>query len=311
MSESQPAAAPSRPREVLAWCLANRQYLVAAVLMSVTALGWTVAVERLKIYTRKRPVPWPDGVKVGEDFRLLSLADRFGPYVLAGDGELERNKDGSPKRDGKPDGEIVFEEHLLDTLKIGTSTDKDNLPDRQSNWYVSRIYRDTAVAPRDPRGYWQLDVQYYTGGVDVVPHIPEICLVAGGATILRTDDVQCSVPAAPSPWDGPIVLRRAIFSRSSPNGSRSSQFAQYYTFSLNGEPESRREMVRGKLLNPFVRHAYFAKIQVAPRWAILDSQQADEQARRFLRFCLPQVLKVLPMADDVKKLGEQAEGTGG
>lgn len=285
-----------------AWCRAERHFLAAAILLGTTAAGWNLAVSALRIYTRKLPVPWPEGVQVGEDFRCLSLPTQLGPYELAGDGELEQDKEGRPKLDGRPDGEVIFRSDLMETLKIGTSTDKANLPRRCSNWYFSRIYVNRGLPAGHPMRLWHLDIQYYTGGVDAVPHVPDICLQASGARLVSTQEVTIHVPQAPAPWDAELTFRRAVYQPGGLDEARPITFAQYYTFSLNGNPESTREVVRLKLTNPFVRYAYFAKIQFSPRQAIRDLGEADEAARHFARFSLPQILKALALPYDVRRL---------
>ena len=55
------------------------------------------------------------------------------------------------------------------------------------NWYFAGIFRD--VRTRGEAGwkgkhYVRLDVTYYTGLLDAVPHIPDACLGAGGFTII-------------------------------------------------------------------------------------------------------------------------------
>jgi hypothetical protein len=286
-------------------------FIVAALILGVAAAGWSVAVEVMHLATQKVAVPWPADVKVDEEFRMVSLPERFGPYqVVDRDGEIFRDKGG--KTDGKPDGEIVITEDVMAQLKIGTSTDRENRALRRSNWYAARIYRDNRVPAGQPLRYWRLEVYYYTGGVDVVPHVPDICLVAGGATLLSSRDVEIPVPSAPGAWGRkPVRFRRVLFQKTDYSGN-TSRFVQYYAFSLNGTPESSRNVVRLRLTSPFVRHAYFAKIQFGSLSAVRDSAEADAAAdaaaREFTTYFLPQVLEALPTPEDVEKLEAGAGG---
>jgi hypothetical protein len=292
----------------LSWCRANRHFLAAAVLLGSAAIGWSVAVRVLKIVTRKEAVPWPAGVAVDEEFGMTSLPEKLGPYeFVAADGEIHRDPaTGQPVKDGRPDGDVSVDEETMELLKIGTSTDEKNLPERKSNWLAIRQYRDSRVPPRQPFRYWRAEIYYYTGGGDLVPHIPEICGPAGGAVHLGSDSVQVSLPGTPGPWGGgPVEFRQARFQKTELNGT-TSQYVQYYVFSLNGRPESSRNVVRLKLTSPFVRHAYFAKIQFAPLGPVVDQREADKAAKEFARHFLPEALKVLPMPADMERLGPEA-----
>jgi hypothetical protein len=310
MSEQARTPATTSASSVLSWCGANRHFVVAAVLLGATAAGWSVAVRVLKIATRKSAVVWAKGVEVDGTFRMTTLPDRMGPYELVtADGEVYHDQ-GKPVIDGKPDGVPEMPKDVMELLKIGTSTDESNLAERKSNWLSVRIYRDSRLPKQHPLRYWRLEVYYYTGGVDLVPHVPEICAVAGGATHLRTEELGISVPGSAGAWGaGAIAFRRALFERTNRKG-QAARFVQYYTFSLNGKPESRREMVRLRLTNPFVRHAYFAKIQFSPVpvYVLPRPEEADAGAAEFVRSFLPHVLASLPTAADIEALDA---GTGG
>ena len=274
---SQPTA---KPTSTLRAVLGDRHFLIAAVVLAVAAAGWGSTIKLLKWVTFKEPVPWPPGVRVDrETRRLLSLPARLGPLVLRADG-----------------GDLTLDETRLELLGMKTGYDDSHrFEKRESNWYVTRIYDDA----RSGRavGTWQLGVYYYTGGADKVPHVPERCLVANGATWLGSSDMPVTVAGAPATWAGEFKVRRALFAKS---GRR---FVQYYFFSLNGRPESSWEKVRTTLsLSPWLRHCYFAKIQFAPRGHTGDLNQADRAAVEFLGHVLPDVLKQLPMPQDIERL---------
>ena len=303
MSDASSRPPISRLADALSLCRANRHFLIAAVVLGTSALGWSLAVRVLEIATHKEAVPWPAGVRVDEDFRMVSLPDTFGSFeFVSADGELQRDQSGRPIKDGRPDGETKVESETMELLKIGTSTDKANLPKRKSNWLSIRVYRDRRVKPGRALRYWRAEIYYHTGGVDVVPHVPEICGVAGGAVLLGSDDIQVTLPHAPGEWGGkPIDFRRTRFERTDLSGA-TSRYAQYYVFSLNGHPESSRNVVRLRLTSPFIRYAYFAKIQFAPLGSMIDARKTDEAAKEFARHFLPEALKTLPMPADVEKL---------
>ncbi len=286
------------------WCTANRHFMVAAIILGLTAAGWGVAIDLLQWATHKEPVPWPDCVIVDDaTFRNVSFPTKLGPYVRAEDGQLDRNADLTPKKDGRPDGELILDETVMEPLKIGTWLDKSRIAERRSNWYLSRIYIDTRKNKRARRYLqWRVNVTYYTGGLDKVPHVPDACLVAGGATIVDASDVKFSVLAARRPWDEPVTFGRTLYERHDRQNQQTVQYVQYYAFSLNGEPEANRLTVRRKLAYPWVRYCYFAKIQFGPLSPITNSEEADAAANEFLNYLLPEVLQTLPSSKDVSKL---------
>jgi hypothetical protein len=275
---------------------------VAAAILGISAVGFKSAIEFLELATEKQPVPWPKGVSVDrETFKWENLPREFGGrYVLVGDGELFK------QIDGIPDGEVTLGDDIMTTLGIGTGWDKDRFPDRSSNWYVARVYRDKTRSPGDPLQYWQLQVYYYTGALDTVPHVPERCLAAGGATLAGSQSVTITIPKLPSPWDEPLNLRRTLYERQNPTTMSTNEYAQYYVFSLNGRPESSWETVRLELAKPWVRHCYFAKIQFYPRGPVANTEQIDRAADEFMNHFLPVVLKALPMPSDVEALGARS-----
>jgi len=287
-------------------------FCIAAAVLGLSAVGFEY-ISYVKDWAReKQSVPWPKGVIVDPDaFRWENLPDTVGRsstqqgqprYVLAGDGELRRNKD------GLPDGDTILPDDVLDALGIGTSWDKNRVAQRKSNWYLIRTYRDNDKPVGDPLRYWNLDVYYYTGALDTVPHIPERCMIAGGATLEKSVDVPISVPAARSPWDENLEIRRATFEVTDEITMMTSQYVQYYLFSLNGRPEASWEKVRLGLSYPWIRYCYFAKIQFYPRMPVTDLAEADKAAEALMDNFLPIILQALPTPEDIKALGSSAKG---
>ena len=285
-------AGPRAISGVLRWCLANRHFLIAAAILLLTALAI-----RLSTWVEKMPVYWPEGVVVSEDFRLLSLPDKIGPFVkVIQDGEIGIS-------DGAPDGEDILKDNEMQELTIGTIADKSRRKSRCSNWYVSRIYRDERIRDRrDVYAYWRLQLYYYTGMRDTVPHVPDRCLVAGGAQMLTNEAVTFHAPAVPAPWQEPVQVNQVRFSLSNPLKLTASRYVQYYVFSLNGRPERRWETVRLHLSKPWVRHCFFAKIQFAPLGAVEDTKEAARKAEEFASIMLPTILRALPTEQDVEEL---------
>lgn len=290
MSLSAPTAQPDRssrpsrsaPRAVDG--LKNGPFLIAAGILVVSGIAWHV----LDFGASKKPVPWPAGVEVTpDDCRLLTLPRQMGPF------ELEQD--------------IVLKEDVLEPLGVGSSLDRMRAKDRRSNWYVTRIYQDRRLKNQaSPYRYWQLDVTYYTGSADTVPHVPENCLIAGGATQITPGSIVFRVPSAPAPWDGDLKVNKSSYIVSRGGSVIQSQGVEYYLFSVNGQPSDSRFVVRATLSNPWLKYGYFAKIQFRPipldSAGITDLAEADRRAKDFFNYVLPFVLTQLPMPSDIHSL---------
>ena len=276
-------------------------FAVAAGILLSAAVGWNGVFWRLKVALAKYPVPWPSCVKV-QDYRLTNFPEKIGPYVIVQDGEF------SAKKDGTPDGIEILREDVLESL----GTTASNL-----NWYYMATYRDTRIAGslREGKGrYIRLEITYYTGLLDAVPHVPERCLFAGGFTILyeQSGPMPFEVKSPQIAAKLPRAWRRFNLYRTVGAKGRE-KTAEYFVFSMNGVPTARWEVVRGKLMLFTVRYCYFAKIQVAVfkvgryqgRVGLInetDLRASDQACRDFLEYALPEILKYLPSSDDVKKL---------
>lgn len=277
-------------------------FFIAAGILLVSTICWNIMMNALKFYVRKEAVVWPAHVKVSElEFRNISMPKQCGPYrMVEGDGILDRDEKGNPQQDGKPDGEVYYREDIKETLGIGSSLDEDRVKERKSNWYVSRYYEDTREPDNSPYKYWQMDLTYYTGSEVTVPHVPDICVLAGGSSIVGRDVLDiCDVYGVPSPWNKRAPFAALHYER---NGADAYNYVQYYLFSVNGLPETDRDMARLELTKLSNRYVYYAKLQFFPRAIIRDKAQADEHAKDFLRNILPYVLGELPSQEYISNL---------
>lgn len=232
----------------------------------------------------------------------LYYKDSGGRRAFTGElSEVKHQKGGKPVLDGEPDGEKTIIGEVLESLAIGTALDFSSVGDRKSTWYVSRVYVDRQKSPGEKYRLWNLDVTYYTGSMDKAPHFPERCLKAAGMVIGRLDDVKFTVPNSPEPWGPEPITCRAV-EYHNPRGSWENLHVQYYVYSLHGQPESSWEDVRLSMASPFRKYAYFAKIQFHPANAIDDSSEAKQAAEEFVKYMLPEVLRMLPMPEDIRKL---------
>ncbi len=248
---------------------------LAAGVLLIAATGWNVAMVRWKWALAKMPVPRGEHLEV-QEFRLMNFPDKLGPYVMVGDGS------------------VILPEDLLDSL--GTKAHSEN-------WYCMKKYRIPDPSRFDGAQYVSLDITYYTGLLDAIPHIPEVCMVAGGAVVDTSENAQIdiTVPGAPESWRN-VKVRRVTFIKNS------RKFRQYYLFSMNGTPVTDWKVIRGKFMLPWVRYCFFAKIQIGALSSQDDVSISDKLCRDFLTHALPAVLKFLPTAEYVKKL-EQGHGS--
>ena len=314
MSADTKDSTPSKGK-ALHLVLRDKAFLVAVVILVASGLGWAWMVEAMNWALSKEPCPWPEPVAVDADFRLDSFPDRVkvpgGVYEsVTQDVRTEGGRKLYYWVPGRPD---VLPEDLMDALKIGTTMDKMNRPKRMSNWYMVRFYRDnrrgTSVL-RSPYHLWRVEVYYYTGSADTVPHVPEICMTAGGASDIRGGNVPLDLQLPPdSRWkgtafDGKVEFRRTVYRRQSKESMTSHQGAEYYVFSINGKPETDRLRVRAGLASPLVKHCYFAKIQFSPIGAegITDLAECDRQAETFANEFMPRILASLPTPADIRRL---------
>jgi hypothetical protein len=260
----------------------NAHFTIAVLVLVAAAGWWLFAKNVLKLALTKEAVPWPAVVAVDEGFRMTSLPSTLGIYTSQKDMEF-------PEDDRK-------------LLGIGSAYDVMRRPVRSSNWYVSRIYvASNSGQDVSSLDAWQLDITYYTGGLDTVPHIPEVCMVQGGSTLLGSDKVLFNLPNVESPWNSNGPFQRAQYEVANNIGIRN-HYCQYYVFSLNGKPENDWKKVRAELALPWKKYCYFAKIQFVPLRAVSDVEQCDRDAEKFMTEVLPKVLEQLPRESDVQVL---------
>ncbi len=183
-------------------------------------------------------------------------------------------------------------------------------------WYVNkRLGRGKAL---------NVHITYYTGLIDTVPHIPDRCLVASGATkaslplnidlnVDRSDWISSdllnrrtgdpypvytftqSITGRPVTVHMPIgnfKLRITEFRR---EGRRNERLYAGYFFIANGQTTPWPERVRGFAFDLTTRYAYFTKIQftmLAPesveRWEYVDL------VSDLLNDLLPELMRCLP-----------------
>ncbi len=265
-------------------------FVVATGMLLVATVAWNIVLAGK--YFAKKPVPPPPHAKF-EEHRLTNFPARIGPYVLVGAGELS---EGEKRQNGQPDGITVLREEDMDTLGML----KDDW-----NWYYMAVYRDTRAAPGSNGRYIRLDITYYTGLLEAVPHVGERCIVAGGGTVIygQSKPIPVRFPVLPAAWKNwqDIEAYRTTYEVFNRDGTVA-RASQYHFFSMNGMPTCHWEKVRWEMGSWSLKYCYFAKVQVAAQMPEPDVEKSDAVCREFLEYVLPEVLQFFASADDVKKM---------
>jgi hypothetical protein len=125
--------------------------------------------------------------------------------------------------------------------------------------------------------------------VDQVPHVPDVCYVGGGNDLLSAVNTTIKVPGA-GLKDNELPVRELIFQ--SPNSIVPVTQPVIYFFSVNGHFDNGREGVRLSLADPWVKYAYFSKVELSFAGDQMpDKEDALKIAARFLSKALPILIK--------------------
>ncbi len=160
--------------------------------------------------------------------------------------------------------------------------------------YLQWFIEDVRRPPDDPRGLVRLFITYYTGKADPVPHNPEECYSAGGASLagktMMTVDLsgphgdRVEIPVkvldfVPSPRSSLVVRAEAR------------PLVVAYFFYTNGRYETTRTGVRVATGSLMDRYAYYCKIEMTftDRQAGIpaDRKQTMEATRDLLKKLMP------------------------
>ena len=175
---------------------------------------------------------------------------------------------------------------------------------KQHEWYG--ILR--RIQARNPEAVVSLAVTFYTGMVDTVTHIPDVCMVADGYQ--PKNPTKLSVAAGEYPDGSPrqVEMQFTTFEDQTGHGRVARNVA--YLFHCNGGYEPSHVGVRGKLQNLFERHGYYAKVELmTDEPARSDVRLAKNEAGTaravaamtdLLSVALPEVERCLPDWDEVK-----------
>lgn len=239
------------PRNPSLWTsLTSVPFLLCVTVLAVAALGRATLVQRLRWVTKKEPIPLRKP--------LGSLdKERLGDYRF-----IRANK-------------------LSAAVEDSLGTDQ----------YIDWILVDRSVGLKtDPRRHVRLSVTYYTGGPNLAPHTPDVCLKASGYEPKQGhEDRAISVSTlGEASREVPVrvctFLKTAIFDNDDPT--------VIYTFHANGGFTSSSTGVRRRTHNIGDRYAYFSKVEVSfgsPRCQPrnLGREESIEAAAKLFSTVLP------------------------
>jgi hypothetical protein len=195
--------------------------------------------------------------------------------------------------------ELKAELHTLDESKLApyvlykgrTADGKQILPPEVidalgTEQYLSWLLEDTSVPPNDPLRNVQLDVTYYSGGHDLVPHTPDHCRRGAGYNPIRLDNIEIIVPGLGLDGDR-LPVRACTFGKT--EVFKRERVEVIYTFYCNGRFIATRDGVRLHLNDPSHRHAFFSKVEVSFLGANRD--QSIRGAEKLLARVLPVLIE--------------------
>jgi len=172
----------------------------------------------------------------------------------------------------------LVERHLLEpTIVEALGTDRYLL------WTLEDESRDAS----DPLRFVNLFVTYYSGGVELVPHTPDVCYFGSGYQAAQPHENQALSLESAGEALHELPVRVCTFERSAVFGR--SRHTVVYTFYCNGRFVVSRTGVRLLVNHPGTFHAFYSKVEVSFPGA--SREQSVEGARRFLARALPVLIQ--------------------
>jgi hypothetical protein len=248
------------------------QFVVAAALLLLSAVGLNAATEFLKLHFKKQPV----ALRIP----LENLPARLGPWVqVSRDQPLAEDTEevlGTRKyifRDFVDSRKVTAEQ-------IAAFTDQD---------IRKRGELLAAIRDRDPTAVVNMSVTYYTGMVDTVAHIPDRCYIADGYV---PEDADYPVWKLGGEDPRQLQVRFINFADSLGNQRRKASKSVAYFFQCNGGYEADPLGVRQRLQNLVEKHGYYCKIELMT--LVDDKSLSSATMTDFLTYALPELEKMLP-----------------
>jgi len=155
--------------------------------------------------------------------------------------------------------------------------------------YLQMIFEDTDMEGNNvPGKYISFFVTYYTGGVDQVPHVPDVCYQGGGYDPIDSDNTYIELHGIGLKGDK-LPVRILLFR------DTKSEITQIkpviYFFSVNGKFKATRREVRLALADIRERYAYFSKVEIAFAGIQPSKEKAIRLTAKFLKKALPVLIE--------------------
>lgn len=242
-------------------------FIAVACLLLTAAAALAATSHALHLYFHKVPVP--------PNRPLTQLPADLGPWRQCGGNqvlaaELEQTLGTT---------EYVFRNYV-DERVIG-----EQAVDEIRQNPAAAAARAGAIAVDRPAAIVRLAVTYYTGRVDAVIHQSERCNLKGG--------IATAIESQPQNWavgGRPLKVRvvRLVNDASEAQGPRYIT----YLYCVNGREDTEAWRVRGMLMDPFERYAWYSKIEVTTD--LTDPDESQRVLSDFLKEALPEIEKCLP-----------------
>jgi hypothetical protein len=263
-TDASGVAGPARSRRSM---FGSPAFIVAAVVLTLAALGLNASVSYLRLSFKKLPVPLRQSLK--------DIPGDLGPWrQVSRDQPLE-----SDIQQALGTEQYIFRVYV-DQRVVGSETiDKLRTVDGQD--YAREMARVQSI---HPEGVVHLGVTYYTGLVDTVAHIPDRCYVADG---YEPRDYQVEH------WEiasQPVQVRFINFEDQVGYGKQVRSVA--YFFQVNGRYTDDPLAVRIALQNLRERYGYYAKVEVMD--LLSDKDRSAQVLTDFLSQAMGSIEHALP-----------------
>ncbi|NQU75255.1 MAG: hypothetical protein HQ546_02935 [Planctomycetes bacterium] len=272
----------SPKKSLLRRVFASVHFVIVMAILLPAAAGWNAAINHLGIVLAKAKVPLLSS--------LEELPSSFGTrFTLA---EAIHWPE-----EGIYHGKATLTDDVVETL--GT---KD---------FISWFYKDNIKSKERSLAYIRVHVAYYTGLLDAVPHVPDACMLAGGAQKAGESVVTWRLPDLPAQWRNwqQVDVRRSAFTRRTARSGQVDSLV-YYVFSVNGAAANSREQVRTMLADPRDKYCYYAKVELeANRFGLrngyakaLTVAEQDEMCQAFFAASAKAIFEHFPSQEYIKNI---------
>jgi hypothetical protein len=265
--------------------LRQPSFLVAVGVLLFAAIAFNTAVARLKLHFQKLPVP------LRHD--LDSLPSTLGPWL-----QVSRDEPLDPELQQVLDTDkYIFRDYINTTVFT---------PDQVATFATLKTHDERAAAlaqiePLHPEAVIHLTLEYYTGMVDTVAHIPDRCYVADGYEPSEYTEPFWDLgphPLGKSPDEDQRVGVRFINFEDQTGLAKVPKSVCYF-FHCNGHYEQNPLGVRLRLQDLRSKYGYYAKVELMT--LLRDRELAASVMQDFLRHARPSIESLLPDWNAVTK----------